>query len=818
MTAGSLPRQPAGELRPQNWDPGYHEAGFFGSLMERLRPDEGWISVGLVMLLGGSMAWSIADARWVLGRDDLSSFVIWIALAAALWGYLSARLDVAPWLAQVTGAAIGAFVLIEVVGSLMPGAEGGLVGWFRATASSVAQAYLDLTWRHKIATTQFGHYCLIIGIVVWGTVQAASYDVFGYRRAINGILLMAVILLANMALLDVSHAEDQFPALVLFSAAGLALLLRAHAADERTSLARHRVWRGGDLKAPRAQGGLGFGSVAICGALILTTVASSAPLASAWPGLGQNFRDFETWISAYLPAGAQSRFSQGADFGSSTVMGSSFHASSDVVLTIEMPQGPLNSHWRVIAYDDFKSTGWAASSGSSQYMQQVGNGHDVPLNEGTLDQVSVDATGRIIFDYTVQIRNTSLQHLVVANEPGTASVPVTRVVVGGSPTDSDVVWFLTDATSYTVTSYLPNVDPKGNGLTEWRLRQAGANYPSPLLARYTQGADVVGQAGQVLLAQIEAWGVGYGLNLNPKTGHFANAYDAAKAIQDYLRNSANFTYSTDISGLAGKCTSLTTVDCFATYKLGFCEQYATTMTMLMRMEGFPARYVEGYLSGRLDKTTNTVEITGQQRHAWVEVYFPGYGWIPFDPTGGSVGQPTELPVGSLVTASPTPSSSVVQPSLGGQDVTPRQAPGGAAGTGSTDNSSPNGLLLPGAITLVVLLALVVIWRRRPRRLEGPDAVYRSIVRVASRLGYRPLPTQTVYEYTGMLAELVPRARDPLGEVATAQVEVVYGRRRLSTERLLSLAAAQRRVRQAMLRLIFRIRWRRRQRKGKGDGL
>jgi hypothetical protein len=156
--------------------------------------------------------------------------------------------------------------------------------------------------------------------------------------------------------------------------------------------------------------------------------------------------------------------------------------------------------------------------------------------------------------------------------------------------------------------------------------------------------------------------------------------------------------------------------------------------------------------------------------------------------------------------------------LGGQDVTPRRPAGGAAGTGSADNSSPNGLLLPGAITLVVLLALVVIWRRRPRRLEGPDAVYRSIVRVASRLGYRPLPTQTVYEYTGMLAELVPRARDPLGEVATAQVEVVYGRRRLSTERLLSLAAAQRRVRQAMLRLIFRIRWRRRQRKGKGDGL
>jgi len=42
----------------------------------------------------------------------------------------------------------------------------------------------------------------------------------------------------------------------------------------------------------------------------------------------------------------------------------------------------------------------------------------------------------------------------------------------------------------------------------------------------------------------------------------------------------------------------------------------------------------------------------------------------------------------------------------------------------------------------VLLALLALWRRRPRRLESPDVVYRSIVRAASRLGYRPLPTQT----------------------------------------------------------------------------
>ena len=117
--------------------------------------------------MAGTMAWSIADARWILGRDELTSFVLWIGLAAVM-AYMSSRVAVAPWVAQVIGAAVGAFVLIEVVGSavpLQPGATPGLTGWFQATANSVAQAYLDLAWRHQISTTQYGHFCLIIGIV-----------------------------------------------------------------------------------------------------------------------------------------------------------------------------------------------------------------------------------------------------------------------------------------------------------------------------------------------------------------------------------------------------------------------------------------------------------------------------------------------------------------------------------------------------------------------------------------------------------------------------------------------------------------------------
>ncbi|HJX67593.1 MAG TPA: hypothetical protein VJ258_02580, partial [Candidatus Limnocylindrales bacterium] len=256
-------------------------------------------SLPLVLILTGTVAWSIADGRWILGRDELSGFLIWIALAATLWGYLSSRLGLSPWLAHALGCTIGAFVIIEVVGSGLPGATPSLPGWFQATVNSVIQAYLDLTWRHQLTTLQFGHFGLGLGILVWGTAQAASYDVFGYHRAVNGVLLLAVVLIASMSL----TLHEQFPAIVLFSAAGLALLLLSHAADERSNWLRHRIWRGRDFRTPNLQGGLAFASIAVCGSLVLTMVASSAPLAGPLQDVGRNIADSLSGLSGYFPRG-----------------------------------------------------------------------------------------------------------------------------------------------------------------------------------------------------------------------------------------------------------------------------------------------------------------------------------------------------------------------------------------------------------------------------------------------------------------------------------------------------------------------------------
>ncbi len=106
-----------------------------------------------------------------------------------------------------------------------------------------------------------------------------------------------------------------------------------------------------------------------------------------------------------------------------------------------------------------------------------------------------------------------------------------------------------------------------------------------------------------------------------------NRYDMAKAIEAYL--SKNYPY-TLTPGNAPRSRDF--VDYFLFEgKKGYCTYYASAMTVLLRCVDIPARYVEGYILPP-ERTKGVFQVTTQQAHAWVEVYFDEYGWIPFEPT------------------------------------------------------------------------------------------------------------------------------------------------------------------------------------------
>ena len=108
-------------------------------------------------------------------------------------------------------------------------------------------------------------------------------------------------------------------------------------------------------------------------------------------------------------------------------------------------------------------------------------------------------------------------------------------------------------------------------------------------------------------------------------------YDRAKAIESYL--SMNYMYTLE-PGKVPNHRDL--VDYFLfDHKQGYCTYYASAMTVLARSIGIPARYVEGYVLPSRPTQGITYDVTNKQAHAWVEVYFEGFGWIPFEPTSSS---------------------------------------------------------------------------------------------------------------------------------------------------------------------------------------
>ena len=119
------------------------------------------------------------------------------------------------------------------------------------------------------------------------------------------------------------------------------------------------------------------------------------------------------------------------------------------------------------------------------------------------------------------------------------------------------------------------------------------------------------------------------------TSRARNPYDKARAMESYLRN--NYGYTLDLSGAPP-------ADPLAYFlfekRAGHCEYFAAAMTVMMRAVGVPARYVNGFLPGEYNDVGGDYIIRASDAHSWVEVFFPGYGWITFDPTPPSDDHPS----------------------------------------------------------------------------------------------------------------------------------------------------------------------------------
>ena len=293
-------------------------------------------------------------------------------------------------------------------------------------------------------------------------------------------------------------------------------------------------------------------------------------------------------------------------------------------------------------------------------------------------------------------------------------------------------------------------------------------------------------------------------------------YERALAVQRYFTDDANdFIYS--LSTTPG-----TTGDDLADFlrlKRGYCEQYAGAMAVLVRAAGVPARVVLGYTPGQ-EQEDGTRLVTTDDAHAWVEAWFSGLGWIPFDPTPIAANRAVDLPWAPRTDATEDTTADPVTPQVEAPvpaaptaelDRDDEAVPSAAPLTGSGPDLRPWLTGGVGALLLVGLAALPFLVRRRQRaaRLADgrPNALWDELLATATDLRVDVPGTTTSRQLSRQLAERLsgaePAAVAAVRSLALAQERAVYGPPGADAARDPALTEALQTVRRAMLRSVSR---------------
>jgi hypothetical protein len=208
------------------------------------------------------------------------------------------------------------------------------------------------------------------------------------------------------------------------------------------------------------------------------------------------------------------------------------------------------------------------------------------------------------------------------------------------------------------------------------------------------------------------------------------------------------------------------------------------MAVLLRAEGIPSRVVGGYFPAPYDPNEGGHLYREKNAHLWVEVFFPGYGWIPFEPTAnrekldyGDLTAPAQEP--ALPTPVPTPPPVVAEPTPPPVVETPEEQPPVTPPDILSDPARIAGWigLALAALVAVAALAASIAWFAGFRGLTPVSSLYARALRAGSWLGVPPRVSLTPHEYADRVGRFVPSAQGPARVVAELYTQERYAGRR-----------------------------------------
>ncbi len=567
--------------------------------------------------------------------------------------------------------------------------------------------------------------------LIWGTAVWAAWAVRRRREPIAAVLPI-------LTLMGISFAISRGRPSSFVIPLGTTLLLMAFASHD----VRVRQWNQDGIDSPEGKTS-SLAIIVIPIAVVLTAAAALAQsfslirivnvfegIAGSGAGAERSLADSlglfrgsaaETGIESVMIPGLPNRH----------LIGSGPELSEQVVMEVTVANLPLEGptpgfRWRALTYDQYQGRGWQTSS---LILEDFPAGELIDAPESPSDLV-VRQWIRAIGDLGG-----------LAYSAGSPAVLDQEVQVAWR--DKEL-----DAFALTIVEPLYQIESIVSQAGQAELRSAGTEYPD--WVRETYLALPAGVPDRVLAL---------GRDL---TATSATPVDRALAIETYLRA---IPYTLDIPEPP---IDRDIVDYFLfDLQMGYCDYYASSMVVLARAAGLPARLVVGYATGTPQRTEGTIRyiVTEAEAHSWVEVYFPEIGWVEFEPTGGRPAIERKL-------AAPAPSS-LVTPSL------ELARPQGFAVQLDVPTLAGSALLILLVVWFawVMLLDPLRLHRGAPRKTVF--LLYGRLRQHASRLGIESSPGDTPYEFQAALLSALedgsPRIKEPARELIGAHVQAAYAK-------------------------------------------
>jgi transglutaminase-like putative cysteine protease len=294
--------------------------------------------------------------------------------------------------------------------------------------------------------------------------------------------------------------------------------------------------------------------------------------------------------------------------------------SDAVVMHIQIDgdrQGLYALHWRGVALVNFDGKNWSNSPEQVVLPREADGEFAIPVYSQGVAQASLartqsaPGTRKHLIHYRVLMEpiGTNIFFLAPWARRVSGAYRTLQIDAGGAVSDLDSQ---RSVSLYEADSDISTPSPE-------QLRTATDYFP-PFALAYLQLPGLDPRIAQ-LAAQI--------------TGPAPNNYDKAAALEKYLKGHYGYTLQLPRSPVDDPLANF-----LFERKQGHCEYFASSMAVMLRTLRIPARVVNGFRSDEFNDVTGNYVVRAKNAHAWVEAYFPGYGWITFDPTpGGAVGSP-----------------------------------------------------------------------------------------------------------------------------------------------------------------------------------